>query len=57
MDSYSDVPDTVVQDQLVKPAEDGTTASYILTVFAACVLIKIITVTILGLIIKCNDKK
>ena len=57
MDTYSDIPDDVVKNQLEEPINDGKTASALLVVFAVTVLVKILIITAFGFCIICFGKK
>ena len=44
MDTYSDIPDSLVKDQLDQSITDGNNAAYVLIVFGLVVLIKVIVI-------------
>ena len=56
MDDFSDVPDDVRQAQLIDPVDEGKSAAFMLAIFAATVLLKIIIVLVLACIIQCGSK-
>ena len=56
MDKFSDIPDSVIKEQVEDPANDGRNAATLLTIFAVFIVIKILITLIVSLCI-CSKRK
>ena len=57
MDSYSSIPDQVIEEQLELPAHYGEIASILLNIFAGLIYLKYLIILILIICIKVKGKK
>lgn len=57
MDKYSDISEVEISEQLIRPAEEATTAANVLAAFGIIILFKILLAICMSCIIRSKSKK